>query len=194
MVSMQGRSIFIRLLRCKLHMISWQPDDCQPLSETRCDSNHLLDSPSSRGLRHERGLYSLPAWIGEQRWQSSLKKRTTDWVLIFLQNLEKTLVNETTEVARVFARKPTNTTSGAGMWQKRSGKQEGTTLSEYWFWDLLKNCQGLIWNRSRNLWKWSLYDGWVAYLCIWSKQSARFQEVLERQWHFWRPKQCQNSN
>ena len=72
------------------------------------------------------------------------KKRTTDWVLIFLQNLEKTLVNETTEVARVFARKPTNTTSGPGMWQKRSGKQEGTTLSEYWFWDLLKNCQGLI--------------------------------------------------
>ena len=75
MVSMQGRSIFIRLLRCKLHMISWQPDDCQPLSETRCDSNHLLDSPSSRGLRHERGVYSLPAWIGGQRWQSSWKKR-----------------------------------------------------------------------------------------------------------------------
>ena len=25
---MQGRSIFIQLLRCQLHMVSWQPDDC----------------------------------------------------------------------------------------------------------------------------------------------------------------------
>ena len=53
MVSMQGRSIFIRLLRCKLHMISWQPDDCQPLSETRCDSSWIHHQAEACAMKED---------------------------------------------------------------------------------------------------------------------------------------------